>query len=202
MEWYKIPTPKLHHLEKMSTADFVDIWKNIWFAKGDLQIKMDAYLQKYTPMFSIDMMDAPMPEMDAEYTLLWKVGWLILWDQVSRNVYRGTASAYAFDKRALALANTLLVDWATLPTPIKVSLILVFIHSEDGADLAIVEKLLGDIGGPRGVGSATVMEALSRIAANHKDRMLMFGRIPERNKFLGRVSTAEEIAYMNIFSVV
>ena len=39
-----------------------------------------------------------------------------------------------------------------------------------------------------------VFQSLRRIANNHRDRMRLFGRIPERNKFLGRHSSAQELA--------
>ena len=41
-----------------------------------------------------------------------------------------------------------------------------------------------------------VARSMAKIAANHWERMSNFGRFPERNKWLGRESTAAELAYM------
>ena len=40
------------------------------------------------------------------------------------------------------------------------------------------------------------MGSLKQIARNHRDRVEAFGRIPERNKVLGRVSTEKELVFM------
>lgn len=31
---------------------------------------------------------------------------------------------------------------------------------------------------------------------NHRERIVLFGRFPERNRYLGRVTTADEAVYM------
>lgn len=42
-----------------------------------------------------------------------------------------------------------------------------------------------------------VTSTLNNIFNNHNDRIMMFDRIPERNRILGRKSTDREITYLN-----
>jgi uncharacterized protein (DUF924 family) len=43
----------------------------------------------------------------------------------------------------------------------------------------------------------SVAVAIRKVASNHFLRVAMFGRIPERNAFVGRVSTQEELAFLS-----
>lgn len=127
--------------------------------------------------------------------MLWRVGWLVIWDQLPRNVHRGSASAYAFDPSARALAEALLPHWEDLPAPMRVSVVLAYIHSEDVSDVRRVEDLLEQLSGPM-AHFPEVWASLKGIAGNHRDRMLAFGRVPERNVYLGRPTTEEERVWM------
>jgi uncharacterized protein (DUF924 family) len=44
--------------------------------------------------------------------------------------------------------------------------------------------------------SEQIRNAMKKIIHNHSERILLFGRIPERNKILGRISTSEELTYL------
>lgn len=196
-EWYDLQIPRVSDINKYSEEKFANLWRNWWFAKRDQQVLMDAYLEKYKPLFEVKDPNANMPiEMKPEHQLMWKMGWIILWDQISRNVFRNSARAYETDAKARKAVEELMPRWDSLPVPIRVSIILVYIHSEDIEDLKVVAKLLEDIKKPM-QNFPSVWISLSGIAKNHYDRMTMFGRIPERNKFLGRKSTEQEIMYMH-----
>lgn len=195
-EWYELRMPKMLEFRDFNEAKFTNLWSNWWFAKKEQQVFMDAYLDKYRILFSVKNPNSFKPEgLNPKNTLIWNIGWMILWDQISRNIFRGTSRAYATDNKARKLVEELMPEWENLPVPIRVSMILVYIHSEDIADLAITNKLLQDIQKPMEK-YPHVWVPLKGIAQNHSDRMRMFGRIPERNKFLGRESTEEEINYM------
>jgi uncharacterized protein (DUF924 family) len=43
----------------------------------------------------------------------------------------------------------------------------------------------------------SIYNALHIITINHKDRIELFNRIPERNKILGRINTDKELIYLN-----
>jgi uncharacterized protein (DUF924 family) len=194
-EWYAISQPQLRRISFLNDTSFSDLWANKWFAKKGMQKFMDEYLIKYEILFDLNMDD--IGELTSEYKLIVQIAFMILWDQVSRNIYRNTKKAYATDCKARAIVDSVVEQWDRLPLAVKVSCILVYIHSENMTDLEIVKILLSKID----LSSLpSIKTALHGIAKNHSDRMKLFGRIPERNKYLGRESTASELAYMLSFS--
>lgn len=115
---------------------------------------------------------------------------LILLDQFPRNLYRGSAEAFASDARALAVARSMVAqgfDRVLRPVE-RLFVYLPFEHSED---LAVQRT------------SVALFEALARdgqdnvdYAHRHYDFILRFGRFPHRNAALGRASTPEELAFL------
>jgi uncharacterized protein (DUF924 family) len=111
---------------------------------------------------------------------------VIVLDQFSRNLFRGTPRAYAADALARRLASIALSEGydRDMAAAQKQFLYLPFQHSEDPKDqvrsLALFEKL----------GNASWTE----YALAHKSIIDRFGRFPHRNAILGRHSSAEEIA--------
>ena len=113
---------------------------------------------------------------------------IILLDQFPRNVYRGTARAFAHDARARSVAHDALAaghDRALAPF-MRPFLYLPFEHSEAMADQDRSVALFRAHGDER---------ALS-FAIAHRDVIARFGRFPHRNAVLGRASTAEELAFL------
>lgn len=116
---------------------------------------------------------------------------LILLDQFPRNIWRGSAHAFATDPLALSHARSALLaghDLAT-DTALRIFFYLPFEHSEQLADqdlcLAKCEAL-----------DAESSSDWSNWARIHRDIIVRFGRFPHRNACLGRVSTAEELAFL------
>lgn len=113
---------------------------------------------------------------------------VILLDQLSRNIHRGTPEAFAADPLARRLASAAIeAGWdRTMSAEHRHFLYLPFMHSEDPADqarsLALFEALGND-------------EAL-RYARGHAEAIERFGRFPGRNAILGRESSAAEHAYL------
>ncbi len=113
---------------------------------------------------------------------------VLLLDQFPRNLFRGTARAFAADAGARAIARHALergFDLA-LPPVMRIFLYLPFEHSEDPADQQR---------------SVVLFETLDNAewfdyAIRHRDIIARFGRFPHRNAALGRPSTAEEIAFL------
>jgi len=113
---------------------------------------------------------------------------IVVFDQFSRNIFRGTARAFATDPVARRLANAAVdsgID-ATLSKRERIFIYLPFEHSEDGADQVRSVALLGALDDPE----------LDKYALAHKVIIDRFGRFPHRNVALGRVSTPEEIAFL------
>ena len=76
--------------------------------------------------------------------LLWHLGLAILCDQVSRNAFRGTPAAYRFDGLARRIAEAQLRPiFDKLPVAIRMSVVLIYVHSEDIADVSVVDMSCG-----------------------------------------------------------
>ncbi len=109
---------------------------------------------------------------------------VILFDQAPRNLYSGTAEAFAYDPLANAIMEGALArGWDRQLSPVQRQFLgLPLMHSEAIADqrrsLAYFRKL------GRGYGFA--------FARDHYRMIARFDRYPHRNEVLGRTSTAAE----------
>ena len=118
---------------------------------------------------------------------------IVVLDQFTRNVFRGTPKAFAGDARALAAARALVAAGGDrgLPAVARQFAYLPFEHAEDRATQEEAMRLFG------GLAAEHPEHAdLLRWAAAHRDIVARFGRFPHRNLVLGRVSTAEELAFL------
>lgn len=120
---------------------------------------------------------------------------VVLLDQLSRNIHRGTAQAFAGDPLALALAQDTIASGHHLRLPAihRVFLYLPLEHCEDIAVqdkcIRLYEALASETDHPQFAG-------FNRYALAHRDVIAKFGRFPHRNAVLGRSSSAEELAYL------
>jgi uncharacterized protein (DUF924 family) len=123
---------------------------------------------------------------------------ILLFDQVPRNAYRGTAAAFAFDREALALAveGLQLAADAALDPIERIFFYLPLEHAEslEAQDAAIgaFERLV--IEAPANLRDYCAYTA--GYARKHRDLIAMFGRFPHRNAVLRRESTPEEQAWL------
>lgn len=114
---------------------------------------------------------------------------IIVLDQFSRQIHRGTAKAFAQDPMALTLAQEVVyagLDQQFEPMPERMFLYLPFMHSES---LVIHDEAV------RLYATLEDEETMSYEIA-HRDVLRRFGRYPRRNAALGRISTPEEEAYI------
>jgi uncharacterized protein (DUF924 family) len=119
---------------------------------------------------------------------------LILLDQVPRNLYRGSAHAFATDPKARSIARAALAagyDRQIDDDDLVQFFYMPFEHSEDPADQATALRLFA--ARPAGPGG----EDPAKWAKIHKDIIDRFGRFPHRNACLGRETTAEEQAFLD-----
>jgi uncharacterized protein (DUF924 family) len=110
---------------------------------------------------------------------------VVVLDQFPRNMFRGSARAFASDVAARRIARAA-VDAGSdrlLGKDERLFLYLPFEHSEDLADQERSVALTA------GLGDAEY----DRYAIAHRDIIRRFGRFPHRNAVLGRASTAEEL---------
>lgn len=125
------------------------------------------------------------------------VALLLLLDQFPRNLFRGRPRSFATDPQAKALAARL-VDTAQDKSLIPAQRFFVYVpfeHSEDLADQNRCVDLMQDL-----VDTVPDLDKGLKggldYAIRHRDVIQRFGRFPHRNEILGRVSTPEEIAFL------
>ena len=126
------------------------------------------------------------------------LAFVILLDQFSRNMFRGTAEAFAQDARALEAAGRAVdagFDRRLRPSE-RGFLYMPFMHSEEltmqDRCVQLFADLRDQLAGPAAAGAAQQLD----YARRHRDIIQRFGRFPHRNAALGRPSTAEEEAYL------
>lgn len=123
---------------------------------------------------------------------------IVLLDQLSRNMYRGSANAFANDEAARALARQLLSMQADVAlTPIeRVFAYLPFEHSEHWADQQQSVALFAALRRTVAPAWQEACQGFLTFAEQHCVIIERFGRFPHRNAQLGRASTAEELAFL------
>jgi uncharacterized protein (DUF924 family) len=123
---------------------------------------------------------------------------ILLFDQVPRNSYRGTAAAFAFDREALALAagGLQLAADATLHPVERLFFYLPLEHAESleaqDAAVAAFDRLVAEA--PPDLREFCAYTA--QYARKHREVIVQFGRFPHRNAMLGRESTPDEQAWL------
>ena len=114
---------------------------------------------------------------------------VIVLDQFSRNIYRGTPLAFAQDPMALVLSQEAISAgvMSEFNTEECSFLLMPYMHSESRAIHVQAEALFKEY-------------AMSRYEPELKHKAIIdrFGRYPHRNKILGRVSTEEEIEFLKL----
>lgn len=118
---------------------------------------------------------------------------LILLDQFPRNLWRGSGHAFATDPKARFVADEAIrhgFDRQAAPL-LRPFFYLPFEHHEDeigqARSVALFEALAAETGD----------QASLDWARKHKDVIDRFGRFPHRNAALGRVTTAQEQAFLD-----
>ncbi|KRC78432.1 hypothetical protein ASE13_18300 [Sphingomonas sp. Root241] len=154
-----------------------------WFAKSD---ELDREIGARFESLRREVLESSAAGWrDDPRTLLAAV---ILLDQFSRNVHRGTPEAFAADPLAQELAS-LAVErgWDRDMTPEQRQfLYLPFEHAESRALQAVSLSCYEALG----------LEEALEYARQHAEVIARYGRFPSRNAALGRESTAEEVAYL------
>ena len=113
------------------------------------------------------------------------LAYLVVCDQLSRNMHRGTALAFATDAQARAAALLAIGEgWdMAAPEPERMFFYLPFEHSEDLGDQALSVRLMSErLADPE----------MALHAKAHQAIIARFGRFPYRNAALRRDSTAAE----------
>ena len=114
---------------------------------------------------------------------------LLLLDQIPRNIFRGSAHAFATDGIAQAAADRAVNAGhdRAMAMPLRIFFYLPFEHAESLSQQARCVALFEAAGD----------QGYLKYALLHRDVIVRFGRFPHRNLALGRVATPEEQAFLD-----
>jgi uncharacterized protein (DUF924 family) len=168
--------------------DILSFWRSAgpkkWFAKSDAFD--EAIRLKFEPVHHA----AARGEYDGwAATPETALALLILLDQFPRNLYRGSAHAFATDPKARVVARAAVdagFDRQVEPE-LRNFFYLPFEHSEDITDQDYALALCTEAGDENNL----------KFAVIHRDIIVRFGRFPHRNACLGRMTTAEEQEFLD-----
>ena len=165
----------------------VRVARDVWFSKDD------AFDREIRERFGVALA-AGIAGAFGEWctTPLGSVARVVLLDQFTRNAFRGTPDAFAGDAGALATAQDAIgrqFDRALDPHE-RSFLYMPFEHSESlpmqERAVALFSALVAETG----------LDAQLPWAERHLEVIRRFGRFPHRNDILGRVSSPEELAFL------
>ncbi|SDB93805.1 DUF924 family protein [Acinetobacter boissieri] len=168
--------------------DVLDFWfskshQPLWFKKDD------DFDQAISAQFSMLHNHAKQAELWSwRKTAEGRLAEIIVLDQFSRNLFRGSAQAFAQDSLALALAQEavdLKMDQELLPEQ-RAFLYMPFMHSESKKIHEYAVQLFTALGNAHNLD----------FEYKHQAIIEKFGRYPHRNQILGRDSTAEELEFL------
>ena len=166
--------------------------REIWFARQDAG--GSEFDKEIRQKFAATLAAAAAGKLDHwAHSLDGTLALLILLDQFSRNVHRGTALAYTNDAKALDLAKRgVAAGWLEGRDQIVAKFfILPFTHSENLADqeqgMEIASQFRDTENGQKSY----------EAAVKHHDVIAKYGRFPHRNAALGRSNTPEEGEYLS-----
>lgn len=159
---------------------FEQVGEQGWFEAGEaLDAHVDAQFRDLHDRLARGIV---LPRLDSAREVLAAI--LVL-DQFSRHLHRGSPRAYAQDARARELTRHLLatgLDRVFTPEE-RLFAYMPLQHSEDRRDQAESVRLFESLGNAR----------WTSFAVAHRDVVERFGRFPHRNQVLGRISTPEEL---------
>ncbi len=171
-------------VEPAWVAEALDFWfrelgPEAWFAKRD---DLDGVIRSRFQALHERLAQGAVIDSSTPRELLAAV--LVL-DQFSRNMFRGTPRAFAADPLARDLARQAIERGLDrgMTAEERLFLYLPFEHSEDRADQDLSVRLIEALGN----------EYWTRYAQAHRSIIERFGRFPHRNAILGRTSSPEEL---------
>jgi uncharacterized protein (DUF924 family) len=169
-----------------------------WFQKDDAFDRQIAL--RFGALIALAL-DGGLTEWDAEGAPS-RLARILLLDQFTRNVHRGTPLAFAGDALALAAARHMVDSGQDLALPPlqRAFVYLPFEHAEDMAmqerAVALYTRMDNDERATAPAATAKGIAGMLDYALRHREVIRRFGRFPHRNAILGRASTADEEAYL------
>jgi uncharacterized protein (DUF924 family) len=126
---------------------------------------------------------------------------ILLLDQFTRNIHRGTPQAFAGDRLALELALGAIDSGfdLRLPEVLRIFIYLPLEHAEDPAMQRRSVQAFAVLAEAAGTSTdlAQFLQGTLDYAWRHQEVIARFGRFPHRNAVLGRASTPDELLYLS-----
>lgn len=199
------PTPK-KDTDQQAIEDILSFWflddatgrmdlpqSKRWFTGGKT---LDAEL---TERFSSALSQALQGQLDSwRESARGTLALIVLLDQFNRNINRGTAAAFAGDRRALALCHHALDEDFPhqLPLTHRVFCYLPLEHDESLASQERSVALFSELMNAAPPELQDYARNTLDFALQHKKIIDRFGRYPYRNAVLNRQSTEEELDWL------
>lgn len=176
-------------MDTVTPQEILDFWFNeeyqpFWFVKNE------EFDHKIREKFDRTLKSASQGECANWREMIeGRLAEIIVLDQFSRNLYRNTPAAFAQDSMALALAQEAIkqTDFKKLPTVWRKFMIMPYMHSESAFIHQQAVKLFTELDD----------EYTLNFELRHKAIIDKFNRYPHRNEILNRISTPEEIEFLN-----
>ncbi len=123
---------------------------------------------------------------------------IILLDQFTRNIYRGTVQAFSGDSKALKLALHAVEtkSYLVLPAHQRIFLAMPFEHSENLQHQQLCLELFNEMIEQNNEPIKSKLVGFKSHAIEHYEIVKQFTRFPHRNEILGRESTVKELKYI------
>jgi len=192
--------------------DVLEFWFGEEYAKDRAAMKTEAYGQKMSQRwfgssaeFDKEIKDKFSEVIRAVAAGTSSCGWeeeggngrlarIILFDQLSRNAFRGTPEAFAYDEAAVKLARACLKeDFSDTPISVLQFSLMPLMHSELLSDQ---EALISKLEERAAAGKRGEVSFLLAFAEEHRQVVARFHRFPHRNSHFRRHTTAEEAAWL------
>lgn len=178
-----------------SSAEEAGVRNKMWFAKSE---DIDAEIRvKFLPLLET-LAAGPLADDWAERGTSERLAAIIVLDQFSRNLFRGSPRAFSQDALALRLCKEglSLREDLTLSEAERIFFYLPLEHSEDIGDQTRAVEMFSALVKDARSEFRQLAETTLEYAYAHKAVIEQFGRFPHRNAVLARETTPQEAAYL------
>ena len=174
------------------TGQADDVQRSLWFQTN---AQFDAECRTFEPLLDKALTGNLEAWRNSPKSTL---AYIVLCDQLPRNIFRGTAAAFKWDPLALAAARSGVAAGQdrTLALDERAFFYMPFEHSERMIDQYLAVGLFATLRDEAPGELRSIYGNMLRFAQQHRDIILRFGRYPHRNAVLGRESSSEELAYI------
>ena len=169
---------------------------SIWFESGTA---LDLLCQPFLPIIR-ELKSDPATLIEDEWiTIEGQAARVLLADQLSRSCFRGTSEAFSYDQIGRKLFKDLIGEkkidkTLKLPPALLYLLPWALAHSEDISDLTSACEII-DITIDK-YPQFKLFEINKKAVNQHRQVLEKFGRYPQRNSELGRISNPQEKAWL------